>query len=179
MKNRYAYWRNNLHSQSTQPPAHDAESELGVGLDGQILVVPVENSSTSGQSPNSERTRHYLGLLEAISRMALYPEGHAFHVERGAAEKARELVGMLRHNLLIGAPRVFPHEGEAVVLTWREGEVKRLLSIDNEEWSLRDVNLRNSGRCYHNEGAGHDEMPILMKELSLSTISRTSVPAEE
>ncbi|MER9140322.1 hypothetical protein NKI20_29420 [Mesorhizobium sp. M0830] len=104
------------------------------------------NSITLPERPNSDRSRKFVSLVEAMRRMAELPANHDFYLDPQTAKKSEALVALLNHNFKIGVPKLFPHEGDAV-LTWDSEVIKRYLTVEQGEIDLMVLNKQTKVRC--------------------------------
>lgn len=107
----------------------------------------VTNLTTA--KPNSARASHYSMLQQAIQTMCKLPLSHNLHVDAKAAQRASDILGMISENFEVSPPKVLPQDGEAVVFTWDFGDIKRYLSIDEEEVDVLDLHKTLMTRFSH------------------------------
>ncbi|WP_156418346.1 hypothetical protein [Aureimonas sp. D3] len=135
-------------SKSFLPVANKASREDEHGIGKQTMHY-VRSRLDDAIRPNSERGIKYSALYEAIRRMADLPPGNEFHIDRASAEKAEQLLAVLHGNFNLPAPKLFPQDGDSVVLTWSVGDFKRLLTVAGSEIDLMDYNKKTNVRCDH------------------------------
>lgn len=140
--------RHSTVTSSSQTSTFHAVNEAGSAAPGQPGAVYFAGL-TVGSRPNSLRGAKFAALQETLLTLSTFPSDHEYHLDAGAAARASSYLGILANNLDIDAPRFFPQDGEAAVLTWDLGVVKRLLTIDADEEDLMDINRRTMVRCDH------------------------------
>jgi hypothetical protein len=112
-----------------------------------VFEVLATENLTFPERPNSMRAVQFAALMEAIRRMADLPPRHEYHLDAETAKRAQNILGQILQNFSNKPPRLFPHEGESLVMTWDEGDIKRLLTIAGEELDILDLNKRSQVRC--------------------------------
>lgn len=97
--------------------------------------------------PNSYRAKKYVRLIEVIRKMARLPKDDDFHLDPEVASKTESLVALLRFNVEdTEVPKIFPHEGDAV-LTWDSAAIKKYLTFEQNEIDLMMVHKPTMIRC--------------------------------
>lgn len=104
---------------------------------------------TFPERPNSDRSRQFLAVIEAIRRLAKMDPNHDWHVDEKTASTSEKLIATLNFNYSGAAPKIFPHEGDTLVLTWESPRIKRLLSISGDEFELIDIDKLSRVKCDH------------------------------
>lgn len=111
--------------------------------------MPSDALTTLPPRPNSARALRFSKIVEAIRRMADLPPDHNFHIDAETAKKSQTILALLMNNFDLDVPKMFPQEGEALVLTWDSENIKRYLTVDKAELDLLDLNKRTRVRCAH------------------------------
>jgi hypothetical protein len=78
--------------------------------------------------------------------MAELPPSHSLFLDPSTATRSEEIVALLYNNLNVIPPKLFPHEGDSLVLTWDMPEAKRMLSIEANDLDLVDILKRTKRR---------------------------------
>lgn len=107
------------------------------------------NGNVSFSQGNTERACRYAAIQSAIHTMALLPESHSFHVDARAVYKASDLLGVMWENFHIEPPKVLPQDGEAVVFTWDHGDIKRYVTVDDEDVDVMDLHKTTQVKCIY------------------------------
>ncbi|MEZ2329946.1 hypothetical protein AB6802_09495 [Mesorhizobium sp. RCC_202] len=105
------------------------------------------NAFTMPERPNGDRSIRFAKLLETIRRMARLPEHDDFYIDAKTAANSEAIVAVLWNNFELDAPKMFPHEGDSLVLTWDSTVLKRLLTIADEDLDLLEMNKKSKVRC--------------------------------
>jgi hypothetical protein len=108
---------------------------------------------------------HLFGEInELIFKMTRLPEAHDFYLHEHVARRAADLLATISTSSQIEPPRVINEEGDTVLFTWEEGDLKKYLCIDGEEVEIR---VRKPGTPYSaSETLSHGEPPNLTRLLS-------------
>ncbi|KQV08912.1 hypothetical protein ASC68_00890 [Devosia sp. Root105] len=128
----------------------------------------------SGGTPNSPRSLDFLLLSETIGRLAQLPPSDPLHIDDVTSRYATNLVGLMRSTFDLAPPHIFPQDAEALVMTWEDGGIAKLLTIAGEEVSLLDLHKASQLRCYHEVKDGAEAMPSLIPILLQSSQARSS-----
>lgn len=106
--------------------------------------------------------------------MRCLPKDHDFHVESAAAGRASDLLGLISENFNITPPRVMPQDGEAVVFTWDYGDLKRYLTVDENDLDVMDLHKTRRVRCVHDIEVGGDQpYAALVKIIGVDPVPTT------
>lgn len=93
-------------------------------------------SATTKPRSNWE-THLFEEVNQLIFQMSRLPAEHDFHLDEAVARRAADVLGAINSSSLIDAPRVINEEGDTVLFTWEDGDLKKYLCIDGEEVELR------------------------------------------
>jgi hypothetical protein len=93
-------------------------------------------SATTKPRSNWE-THLFEEVIQLVFQMSRLPSGHDFHLDEAVARRAADVLGTINSNSLINAPRVINEEGDTVLFTWEEGDLKKYLCIDGDDVELR------------------------------------------
>jgi hypothetical protein len=97
-----------------------------------------EGLTSATTKPRSNWETHlFEEVTKLIFQMSRLPSGHDFHLDGTVARRAADVLGAINSNSLIGAPRVINEEGDTVLFTWEEGDLKKYLCIDGDDVELR------------------------------------------
>lgn len=103
-------------------------------------------SSTLTDRPNSNRAQRFASLVGLIRKMATRAKGDEFYLDPDIAKKAETLLAHLNHHFESDVPKIFPHEGEAV-LTWDTNTLRRYLTIEEDTIDHTVINKLHLTRC--------------------------------
>ncbi|MFK0330727.1 hypothetical protein ACIQUB_06345 [Rhizobium sp. NPDC090275] len=140
-----------------------ANWKAGIAASSAVQVAPSSSSSSASVEPlsyytaelvsyarpNSVRSAKFSAVQEALLTLCMLPEEHPLYLDPKASSRASALLGVLSSNLNISPPKLFPQDGEAAVLTWDLGMIKRLLTVDADDTDLMDISRRTFMRCDH------------------------------
>lgn len=114
-----------------------ASSVIGSSARSHTLIQRRSTSpSQSSLMGDNHRTYQFGAVQEALSKMSRLPEGHPYRVEADAANRARDLLGIVMSHMKVSAPQLFPFEGDSVVLKWIDGDVERYLSVEADSLEI-------------------------------------------
>ncbi|MER9840142.1 hypothetical protein NKJ59_02630 [Mesorhizobium australicum] len=137
---------------ATAVAAPSQEGTYIVGATTSVMISKpawheVASSSMSLQRPNSDRARKFVRLIQTIRKMAKLPEGDDFSLDPVIAQRTESLLGLLCYNMdETDAPRIYPHERDAV-LTWESNFTKQYLTFDRDEIDHTIINKATMVRC--------------------------------
>lgn len=112
-----------------------------------------QNNFSLPDKSNSGRSNHdyhlYYEIASAITSMVELPEDHRMHLPDDIAEKAQEVLNLIRDNTWATAPKIINESNEALIFTWRNGDSKAYLSVDDEDVSLLELDEQLNGQTTH------------------------------
>lgn len=114
-----------------------------------IATIEYRTSGASVDRSNNLRISRFAAVQGALQTMCRLPKDHDFHIDPATASKASDLLGLISENYDVSPPKVIPQDGEAVVFTWDFGELKRYLTVDEEEIDVMDLHKTRRIRCVH------------------------------
>lgn len=122
---------------------------------------------------NNLRADMYHDLFEAITSLAMLPEGDPMRINLQVCTAALDIVGVLKENFDVPPPKIFPHEDETLVLKWDERDKVRMLWIeDDDEVDLIDRRLGESTSQVVSANAGADgTLGLLFEHLGKPILS--------
>lgn len=157
------------------PNAVSATASFGDGTWALKSVLKAFAFAASTEVRSNMRVDRYFRLHQLIQKMAETPEGHRMHVAENIKTAAHDIVGVLRENFDLDAPRVYPSDDDTLVLVWEEDCRERLLTIGHEDVGLSE---RQSGsseiRSFWTEYESGGDLDLLFHHLSGKTLSATS-----
>lgn len=154
-ENYYAAWQRS----GDQTPL--AASEVAT----KIVSVTLNANSILGH--NNIRQMHFLSLQKILVELSGLSEEDDFYLSPEVAHRASEILGAICQNIDIEAPRFFPQDGEAAVFTWDGFNIKRFLTVDEEDIDILDLEKTNFIKCKHEMPVERDEqLSFAIKELS-------------
>lgn len=135
----------------TSPVDQVSDSSVRTVGNGQYAFFFSTNcdSDASAQRPNSARGKQFAALTSAVSKLCKLPEYDTLHVQKDVCLRVGELLGLLSAQTDVDPPKLFPQDDETLALTWTQGRFMRLLSVEEDEISLVDVDKRTQHRCSH------------------------------
>lgn len=130
-------------------------------------TVPLTCNESSLPKLDNFRKWHYLSLQKALFSLSHLDEEDDFHITPEVAERASVVLGIIAENIDIDPPKFFPQDGEAAVFTWEEGNIKRFLTVDDEDIDLMDLEKTSFIQCsYDLPEDGNEQLSFALKELS-------------
>lgn len=118
---------------------------------------PWKSGFEDGGRLNSPRARTFADLFTAIRKMIDLPEDHSLHLDVKAGRRAEEILALLRNNLEVDAPKLFPHEGDCLVFTWDSSRVKRMMAIEEDDIEITDLLKKDFSRHHWDGPEDNDE----------------------
>ncbi|TYB89029.1 hypothetical protein [Oceaniovalibus sp. ACAM 378] len=131
-------------------------------------------SSTVNAKPRRKsnyETSLFHDLMGAISQMSNLPDRHHLHIDRNLSERAQSLLSIVCENTSAPAPKIKNEEGEAVVFTWRIGDVKKYLTIDDEQIDMLEVGPEDCTKSTNLSNGGSLDLKSLLAEMRLHITS--------
>ena len=119
----------------------------------------------------------YAELFNTIIKMGELPEGSELHLEPEATQNAVSVLAFVKEQMTMLPPRMLNQDGEAVSFTWNIGNLKRYLTVSEDEVDLMHLSNRFPIRCEEvlSEGKEIDYQNLFthLAELPRSTSSET------
>ncbi|MCP8886611.1 hypothetical protein NF348_05805 [Devosia sp. XJ19-45] len=147
----------------SHPDLLDADASVATSSGEQNVFVSnyycASNSSTL--SPNSARGQQFAALTSAVKKLSELPSYHSLYVDPEVCVRATDLLGLLSAQTDVDPPRLFPQDEETLALTWTQGRFIRMLSIDEDDLSLVDLDKKSQHRCLHELPADHSAANLL------------------
>lgn len=134
-----------------------------------------ESNRTPDPRPNSQRAQHFAAVYEAIRKMVRLPAEHDLHVDIDAARRSMDVLAVLGGNFDIDPPKIFPHEGESLVLTWDQEVIKRYLTISAADMDVMHVHKESNIRCEHQIDANSAEVIRWLADLGGAPTAKTAL----
>ncbi|MDR3497262.1 MAG: hypothetical protein P4L82_21920 [Ancalomicrobiaceae bacterium] len=116
-------------------------------------AVATENGTAALSNWKSSQ---YYAILSALRNMSKLSTDDEFYLDALTSERAQQLIGILSNNFDIDAPRLLPHDQEAIALTWELGMIKKYLTICKNEIDLMELNRKTNARIEENLNEGED-----------------------
>jgi len=116
----------------------------------------------------------YGDVFHAIDQMVRLPEDDPLSLEPEVAHRALNLLGFLKEQIKVDPPRIINQDGEAIAFTWVEGNLKRYLTVADDEVDLMHLLLDRPFHC--EEVLSHDkQIPYqeIFERLSAETKSHS------
>ena len=89
----------------------------------------------------------YEELFTAIKCMTELPHDNHFHLDALSGNLAMNLLGFIKEQVDVAPPKLYNQSGEAVVFTWDLGELKRYLTVAEDEIDLMHMSKISRFRC--------------------------------
>lgn len=117
----------------------------------------------------------YAEIFQTIDQMTKLPEDDPLSLEPVVAHKALNLLGFLKEQMKIDPPKIINQDGEALALTWVAGNLKRYLTIADDEVDLMHLSLNQPFRC-EEVLSQEDQLPYkaIFERLSAQPKSRST-----
>lgn len=97
-------------------------------------------------TPDQRSDAQYLALYAAVDHLENLPSDDSAWVEAETAHDAKRLLALMSlYDVL--PPKIFSHGGDAIVLTWEFGDVRRYLTVCDGEATILDVRPAAKQKC--------------------------------
>lgn len=118
----------------------------------------------------------YGELFAAITKMADLPDGNELHLDRVAAERAIAVLSFIKEHTRVSAPKLMNQDNEAVVFTWNFGDLKRYLTVAEDEVDVMFLHKPRQFRCEEVLTHGGElDYPKLMKSIDPEPKSSSTI----
>lgn len=78
----------------------------------------------------------YEEIENAIRRMSRLPEGEEFFLDAEVSRRALSVLYFLKDQEMTKPPKILNHDGESLSFTWMFGDMKRYLTVSDDEVDL-------------------------------------------
>lgn len=92
------------------------------------------------------QTSMYKEVQEALYKMSRLPQDHDLHLSSPTTKRAADVLAIIQANTYLEAPRLMNEEGDTVLFSWLENNLKKYLCVDEEEI---EIELRKLGGRQH------------------------------
>ncbi|CAD7023082.1 hypothetical protein REJC140_00087 [Pseudorhizobium endolithicum] len=140
--------------------------------------VSMHSEDPTNLGANSDRSIRFAVLQQAIKHMALLPDDHTLHVDAEAAERASSILAVISQNFSVKPPKVMPQDGEGVVFTWDYGDLKRYLTVEEDDLDVMDLNKRLGVKCVHDVAHDMTVFEKLVELIGAPPASSTTMDAD-
>ena len=106
---------------------------------------PRNRTGAAGQS-NGLRHSAFATLAAAVRKLATLPPGDELAISEETSKTSLDVLNLIAGRT-VEAPKLMPFEGEALILTWDYGRIKRYLKINGDDIHLLDYQRAPSMRC--------------------------------
>lgn len=92
---------------------------------------------SASQISRSNWTAHLYGeLLQALFKMSQLPESHDLFLHSGVSKRAADVLGAIQANTLLAPPRLMNEDGDTVLFSWSDADLKKYLCVDEDDIEL-------------------------------------------
>jgi hypothetical protein len=156
-----------MNSQETESVSTKATKDFFVSSTKDSVVIEnkfknyisssADSASVSFERSHSNWHRHLYGeLASAIEKMSKLSDNDEYHIQTEAAQKALTVLAFIRENVAVEPPKILNQSGEAISFTWNLGNIKRYLTVADDEIDLMLLQKPNGVRCEETLSVGED-----------------------
>ena len=89
----------------------------------------------------------YHEVLNALFKMSRLPEDHDLYLSKVASKRAADVLAAIQANTLLEPPRLMNEDGDTVLFSWQENDIKKYLCVDEENIELEFRKLGTRHYC--------------------------------
>jgi hypothetical protein len=105
------------------------------------------HKSVSQVSRSNWQAHLYAELLQALFKMSRLPEDHELFLTGGASKRAADVLGAIQANTGLAPPRLINEDGDTVLFSWLDADVKNYLCVDEDEIEFEVRKLGTRQHC--------------------------------
>lgn len=128
---------------------NNATNQISVedGLTALYQWADAAHESVS-QRPRSNWDAHLFGeLIQALFKMSQLPEDHDLFLTSGASRRAADVLGAIQANTRLTPPRLMNEDGDTVLFSWLDANIKKYLCVDEDDIELEVRKLGTRQYC--------------------------------
>lgn len=125
-------------------------------LNSLIKEVILSDETGEGRQLSNWHNHLYAEIFGAIHHMKELPDFDDLFLDSHAAERALNVLGFMKEQMRLIPPRIINQDGEALSFTWDLGDIKRYLTVSDDEVDLMHLSKKLATRCEEVISEGDD-----------------------